>query len=86
LVGGGAAVCAGGFDARRFFDLLDVVRPTWFQGVPTTLRELLVHVRLAGRLPVASTLRLLRSVAAPLPSSTAATVANSCSSGSNCAL
>jgi acyl-CoA synthetase (AMP-forming)/AMP-acid ligase II/acyl carrier protein len=68
LVGGGAAVCAGGFDTRRFFDLLDVVRPTWFQGVPTTLRELLVHVRLAGRLPVASTLRLLRSVAAPLPS------------------
>lgn len=67
LVGGGTAVCAGSFDARRFFDLIDVVRPTWFQGVPTTLRELLVHARLAGRLPVASPLRLLRSVAAPLP-------------------
>lgn len=67
LAGGGTAVCAGSFDARRFFDLLDVVRPTWFQGVPTTLRELLVHARLAGRLPVASPLRLLRSVAAPLP-------------------
>lgn len=67
LVGGGTAVCAGSFDARRFFDLLDVARPTWFQGVPTTLRELLLHARLAGRLPVASTLRLLRSVAAPLP-------------------
>lgn len=67
LVGGGTAACAGSFDARRFFDLLDIVRPTWFQGVPATLRELLVHARLAGRLPVASSLRLLRSVAAPLP-------------------
>lgn len=67
LVGGGTAVCAGGFDAVRFFDLLHVVRPTWFQGVPTTLRELLLHARLAGTLPVTSPLRLLRSVAAPLP-------------------
>jgi acyl-CoA synthetase (AMP-forming)/AMP-acid ligase II/acyl carrier protein len=67
LAGGGTAVCAGSFDAGRFFELLDRVRPTWFQGVPTTLRELLFHARLAGRLPVASTLRLLRSVAAPLP-------------------
>lgn len=67
LAGGGTVVCAGGFDAVRFFDVLDRVRPTWFQGVPATLRELLVHARLAGLLPVASSLRLLRSVAAPLP-------------------
>lgn len=67
LAGGGTVVCAGSFDASRFFELLEAVRPTWFQGVPTTLRELLFHTRLAGRLPVASTLRLLRSVAAPLP-------------------
>lgn len=66
LAGGGTAICAAGFDASRFFELLDQVRPTWFQGVPTTLRELLVHARLHGRLPVVSTLRLLRSVAAPL--------------------
>ncbi len=66
LAGGGTAVFAGGFDATRFFKLLDQVRPTWFQGVPTTLRELLVHARMTGRLPVESTLRLLRSVAAPL--------------------
>lgn len=66
LVSGGTAVCAGSFDAARFFALIDDVRPTWFQGVPTTLRELMVHARLAGRLPIASTLRCLRSVAAPL--------------------
>ena len=69
LVGGGTAVCAGGFDAARFFALLDRVRPTWFQGVPATLRELLVQARQAGRLPLASPLRFLRSVAAPLPPS-----------------
>lgn len=67
LAGGSSVVCAGSFDAVRFFELLGRVRPTWFQGVPTTLRELLVHARLAGLLPVASSLRLLRSVAAPLP-------------------
>lgn len=67
LAAGGTAVYAGSFDARRFSELLDDVQPTWFQGVPTTLRELLVHARLNDRLPVASTLRCLRSVAAPLP-------------------
>jgi acyl-CoA synthetase (AMP-forming)/AMP-acid ligase II/acyl carrier protein len=66
LAGGGSAVFAGGFDAARFFQLLDRVKPTWFQGVPATLRELLVHARMAGSLPVVSRLRLLRSVAAPL--------------------
>lgn len=66
LAGGGTAFFAGSFDATRFFELLDRVRPTWFQGVPTTLRELLVHARMTGRLPVASSLRLLRAVAAPL--------------------
>lgn len=67
IFGGGTVICAGGFDASRFFELLDRERPSWFQGVPTTLRELLIHARLAGRLHVASSLRLLRSVAAPLP-------------------
>jgi acyl carrier protein len=67
LVGGGTAVCAGGFDAARFLALVDRVRPTWFQGVPATLRELLVQARQAGRLPLAGSLRFLRSVAAPLP-------------------
>lgn len=66
LASGGTAFFAGSFDAQRFFELLDRVRPTWFQGVPTTLRELLVHARMTGRLPVASSLRLLRAVAAPL--------------------
>jgi len=71
LVSGGTACLAGSFDAGRFFELLETHRPTWFQGVPTTLRELVVHAglagRLAGRLTAGGTLRFLRSVAAPLP-------------------
>lgn len=67
LYSGGSAVFAGGFDAARFFHLVPRVRPTWFQGVPATLRELLVHGRLSGGLPPGGGLRLVRSVAAPLP-------------------
>ena len=68
LMSGSSVTFSGGFDAKKFFDLIAAVNPTWFQGVPTTLRELLRHGRLAGRLPLRnSRLRLLRSVAAPLP-------------------
>jgi acyl-CoA synthetase (AMP-forming)/AMP-acid ligase II/acyl carrier protein len=67
LVSGGSAVCAGGFDAARFFALVGQVQPTWFQGVPTTLRELLVHARHGGLPMQVDSLRFLRSVAAPLP-------------------
>jgi oxalate---CoA ligase len=67
LLSGGTLVCTPGFDAARFFDLLPVVRPSWFQGVPATLNELVVHARRTG-LPVKPhSLRLLRSVAAALP-------------------
>ncbi|MFN9951563.1 MAG: AMP-binding protein, partial [bacterium] len=36
LAAGGTVIAAGRFDAARFFELLPVARPTWFQGVPTT--------------------------------------------------
>jgi len=66
LVSGGSVVVTSGFNAATFFELLHKRNPTWFQGVPTTLNELVVH---AGRNPVAarpSSLRLIRSVAAAL--------------------
>ena len=69
LASGSQIFCAGGFDASVFFDAIEKLRPTWFQGVPTTLRELLVEGKLRGRLPDKNTsLRFLRSVAAPLAS------------------
>ncbi len=67
LASGSRVYCAGGFDAELFFDAVDTLRPTWFQGVPTTLRELLIQGKLRGQLPWKdSSLRFLRSVAAPL--------------------
>ncbi len=67
LDSGGTVITTAGFDARRFFDLLDRARPTWFQGVPATLGELAFQARRGGIDPRGSSLRLLRSVAAALP-------------------
>lgn len=66
LHSGGVVIATPGFEVRRFYRLLHEKHPTWFQGVPTTLGEILsqrarVHPVLSG-----SSLRLLRSVAAPL--------------------
>ena len=69
LDAGGTVIATAGFSATRFFDLLDRVRPTWFQGVPATLGEIALHARRNGIDPSGSSLRLLRSVAAALPPS-----------------
>lgn len=66
LASGGTVICAGSFDAARFYAMLGPARPTWFQGVPTTLNELLVHARRNDVDPKAAPLRFIRSVAAPL--------------------
>jgi acyl-CoA synthetase (AMP-forming)/AMP-acid ligase II/acyl carrier protein len=68
LYAGGTVICTSGFDSLRCRRMILSERPTWFQGVPTTLRELLREVRQNGTPPrVHDSLRLLRSVAAPLP-------------------
>jgi acyl-CoA synthetase (AMP-forming)/AMP-acid ligase II/acyl carrier protein len=67
LLSGGTLICTPGFDAARFFELLPVVRPSWFQGVPATLNELVVHARRNAIAVAPHSLRLLRSVAAALP-------------------
>lgn len=50
-----------------FFETLEKLRPTWFQGVPTLLHELAVHALRRGGAHQRSTLRLVRSVSSPLP-------------------
>lgn len=67
LMAGGSVVVAGGFDASGFFGLLARFQPTWFQGVPATLRELYHQSQVSGASPRGSSLRFLRSVAAALP-------------------
>ena len=66
LASGGQVICTSGFDAHQFFDVLTQFEPTWFQGVPTTLGELLTVATRKGPL-AKSSLRFIRSVAAALP-------------------
>ncbi|SDB58623.1 non-ribosomal peptide synthetase [Bauldia litoralis] len=67
LAAGGTIISTAGFDASQFFSLLQTMRPTWFQGVPTTLNELAGQVERRGLPPGPVSLRLIRSVAAALP-------------------
>lgn len=70
LHSGGTIIPTRGFNSEGFFELLDSHRPSWFQGVPTTVGELLLTARRNGLTPRNSSLRLIRSVAAPLSPST----------------
>lgn len=67
LASGGRVMLAGSFDVVRFFDCLGRFAPTWFQGVPTTLRETCYFAGTRGIDVRGSSLRLIRSVAAALP-------------------
>lgn len=66
LSSGGKVICAGSFDAGRFYEILREHSPTWFQGVPITLRELVLYGKSCGDAPMQISLRFIRSVAAPL--------------------
>ncbi len=66
LAAGSSLVAAGSFDAARFFDLQARYKATWFQGVPTSLGELVHHAKQNDRPTSLPGLRLLRSVAAAL--------------------
>ncbi len=66
LLSGGSLIITSGFDAVGFFKMLDLARPTWFQGVPTSLGALVVHAQRHKIAPNGSSLRFIRSVAAAL--------------------
>lgn len=66
LASGGTVICTSGFSASEFYRLLAVARPTWFQAVPTTLNELIVHSRRSGAAPEPKSLRFIRAVASAL--------------------
>ncbi len=68
LAAGGTVICAGGFNASQFFHFVQEQKPTWFQGVPATLHELVVHGKRTNWSGERSSLRFIRSVAAALPS------------------
>jgi len=66
LASGGTVMCTSGFDAAKFFDLLKTASPTWYQGVPATVHELMAHVRRHGITSGRSSLRLVRVTASAL--------------------
>lgn len=66
LTCGSRLFVTGGFDVETFFRLLGTVRPTWYQAVPTTLNELVVHAERHGGPVKPNALRFIRSVAAAL--------------------
>ena len=74
LLSGGSIVATKGFDAGKFFELLEAKKPTWYQAVPTTLNELVNHARRNGIECSDSSLRFVRSVAAALAPSLMAAV------------
>ncbi len=62
---GGKIITTTGFDADRFFEILDKHQPTWAQVVPTTLHQLVQTQRTNAI--ARHSLRFIRSVAAELP-------------------
>jgi acyl-CoA synthetase (AMP-forming)/AMP-acid ligase II/acyl carrier protein len=66
LVSGGRIIATPGFNAARFFQHLQEHRPSWYQAVPTTLNELVLHAKRNGLATRPNSLRLIRSVAAAL--------------------
>ena len=66
LASGGCLICTDGFDAKQFFRQLVQYRPTWYQAVPSTLSDLMIYAEMENIDPMSSSLRFIRSVAAPL--------------------
>ena len=67
IASGGKVICASGFNVDDFFSLLFNAKPTWFQGVPTTLIEI-VSVGTKHNFNLDNTsLKFIRAVASALP-------------------
>jgi len=67
IAAGGAACCTNGFDALRFFRLLDEERPTWYTAVPTMHQTILSRAERNAEIIQRAKLRLIRSSSASLP-------------------
>ncbi len=67
LTVGGSVVCTSGFSAPEFFNCLEFFRPTWTQAVPTMIQEILKCANDHRDIVCNNSLRLMRSVSAPLP-------------------
>lgn len=67
-LGKGASVFAApGFDALKFFSLLDQANPTWYTAVPTMHQALLTRARRNQEIIARARLRFIRSSSSSLP-------------------
>jgi acyl-CoA synthetase (AMP-forming)/AMP-acid ligase II len=67
LTVGGAVICTPGFDAFKFFEWIDELKPTWYTAVPTMHHLILARARRNGEVIASNPLRFLRSSSASLP-------------------
>ena len=66
---GGSAICTMNFSAANFLTCLEALKPTWYQGVPTMLQEILAHIERDPSIAEGHSLRFVRAVSAALPAS-----------------
>lgn len=67
LGAGGTVICTPGFDALRFFRLLDEERPSWYTAVPTMHQTILTRADRNAEIIERAKLRFIRSSSASLP-------------------
>ena len=67
LAAGGTVICTPGFDALRFFRLLDEERPSWYTAVPTMHQTILTRADRNAEIIERAKLRFIRSSSASLP-------------------
>ena len=67
VAAGGAVCCTGGFDALKFFRLLDEERPSWYTAVPTMHQTILSRAERNAEIIQRARLRFIRSSSASLP-------------------
>ena len=67
LAAGGAVICTPGFNALRFFGLLDAERPSWYTAVPTMHQAILQRAERNAEVIRRAPLRFIRSSSASLP-------------------
>jgi acyl-CoA synthetase (AMP-forming)/AMP-acid ligase II len=67
VAAGGCVVCTPGFDALKFFRLLDEERPSWYTAVPTMHQAILARAERNQDVIQRARLRLIRSSSASLP-------------------
>ncbi len=67
LSAGAAVCCTPGFNAFKFAELLDQIRPTWYTAVPTMHQAILMRMRAHADKARAANLRFIRSSSASLP-------------------